>query len=54
MSEWSDTVKAILGGVAIALFLGLVAVLIYLCFQKVMSIIAGFFVWVIIQIAVLE
>lgn len=53
MSEWSDTVKAILGGVAIALFLGLVAVLIYLLFQKVMGIIAGFFAFVIIQMAIL-
>lgn len=53
MSEWSDTIKAILGGIAIAMLLGLIAVLIYLFFQKVMSIIAGFFAWVIIQMAIL-
>lgn len=49
----NDTLKAILGGVAIALFLGLIAVLIYLFFQKVMGIIAGFFAYVIIQMAIL-
>lgn len=49
----NDTLKAILGGIAIAFLLGLIAMLIYLIFQKVMGIIAGFFVWVIIQFAVL-
>ena len=54
MSEWSDTIKAILGGIAIAALLGIIAILIYLIFNKLMGYIAGFFVWVIIQIAVLE
>lgn len=49
----NDTWKAILGGIAIALFLWLAVVLIYLIFQRVMGIIAGFFVWVIIQTAIL-
>lgn len=53
MSEWSDTIKAILGGIAIALFLWLVVVLIYLCFRRVMGVIAGFFAYVIIQMAIL-
>lgn len=49
----NDTLKAILGGIALAILLGLIAILIYLVFEKVMGIIAGFFVWVIIRLAVL-
>lgn len=49
----SDTAKAILGGIAIAMLLGLIAALIYLFFREVMGIIAGFFAYVIIQMAIL-
>lgn len=48
----SDTVKAIIAGIAIALVLGIAAIAIYLAFQKVMGIIAGFFAWMIIQLAI--
>ena len=44
----SNTVTAILGGIAIALVLWMAATMIYLLFQEVMGVIAGFFVWVII------
>lgn len=49
----NDTLKAILGGIAIAMLLGLIATIIYLFFQEVMGVIAGFFVWLIIQMAIL-
>lgn len=47
----SDTWKAILGGIAIAILLGIVAILIYLLFEKFMGVIAGFFVWMIIYLS---
>ena len=46
----SETVKAILEGMFIALLIGLAAVAIYILFDQVMSIIAGFFAWIIINL----
>lgn len=49
----SDTLKSVILGIALTLVLGMAAIAIYLAFQRIIGIFAGFFAWVIIQLAII-
>ena len=50
----NDTIKAILGGIAIALVLFLVVTLAYFLCSEILGFFAGFFFWIIIKLITLE
>lgn len=49
----NDTLKSVILGLALALALGIIAVAICAVFQRIIGIFAGFFAWIIIQLAII-